>query len=172
MSKYFSNYPLTQYQGKVSRDITRRSKIRDDLFQDPYIFLPYTVREGEKPETIAELYYGSVDSTWLVLYANNMTDPYYDWPMDGEEFNQYFIEKYSEISGKQGVDVIRWGQDKTRTDNIVYYYKTIDKDIGSEQFTFSTGSTSFADVTDEEIDSLLENEVITINGIQYRLVKE
>jgi hypothetical protein len=128
MSRYFSKYPLIQYQGKTVRDLSRRSKVRDELLVDPYIFLPYTVREGEKPETIAQLYYGSVDDTWLVLLANNMTDPYYDWPMDDEEFNQYFIDKYAEISGRRGADVLRWGQDETRTDNIIYWYREVEND--------------------------------------------
>jgi hypothetical protein len=123
MSKYFTNYPIIQYQGKQIRDITRRSKVRDELLSDPYIFLPYTIREGEKPETIAQLYYGAVDDTWLVLFANNITDPYYEWPMNEEEFNQFFIDKYSKISGRSGFDVIRWGLDETRTDNIVYNYR-------------------------------------------------
>ena len=126
MSKYFSNYPLIQYQDKRVRDITRRSKVRDNILQDPYIFLPFTVREGEKPEDIARLYYGSVSDTWLVLLANNITDPYYQWPLSDEEFNQQFINKYSEVSGRTGFDVIRWGQDESLTDNIVYYYKEVD----------------------------------------------
>ena len=126
MSKYFSNYPLIQYQNKRVRDITRRSKVRDTILQDPYIFLPFTVREGEKPEDIARLYYGSVSDTWLVLLANNITDPYYQWPLSDEEFNQNFINKYSEVSGRTGFDVISWGQDENLTDNIVYYYKEVD----------------------------------------------
>jgi hypothetical protein len=126
MSKYFSNYPLIQYQDKRVRDITRRSKVRDTILQNPYIFLPFTIREGEKPEDIARLYYGSVDDTWLVLLANNITDPYYEWPMSDAEFDQYFIDKYSEVSGRTGFDVIRWAQDETRTDNIVYYFKEVD----------------------------------------------
>ncbi len=128
MSKYFTNYPTIEYQGKKVRDLTKRSKARDDVLQDPYIFLPYTVREGEKPETIAQLYYGSVDDTWMVLLANNITDPYYEWPMDDEEFNQYFIDKYSEISGRKNLDVIRWAQDETRSDNIIYWYKEVKND--------------------------------------------
>ncbi len=123
MSRYFTNYPLIQYQDKRVRDITRRSKVRDSILNDPYIFLPFTIREGEKPEDIARLYYGSVDDTWLVLLANNITDPYYEWPMGDVEFDQYFIDKYSEVSGRTGFDVLRWGQDETRSDNIVYYFK-------------------------------------------------
>jgi hypothetical protein len=126
MSKYFTNYPTIEYRGKRVRDLTKRSKVRDDILQDPYIFLPYTIREGEKPETIAELYYGSVDDTWLVLFANNITDPYFEWPLGDEEFNQYFINKYSEISNRSGLDVLRWARDETRNDNIVYWYKEVD----------------------------------------------
>lgn len=126
MSRYFTNYPLIQYQKKQVLDITRRSRIRDNILQDPYVFLPYTIREGEKPEDIARLYYGSVDDTWLVLFANNITDLYYEWPMDDVEFDQYFIDKYSELSNRSGFDVIRWGQDETRNDNIIYYFKEVD----------------------------------------------
>ena len=125
MSKYFTNYPLIQYKDKRVRDITRRSKVRDSILNDPYIFLPYTVREGEKPEDIARLYYGSVDDTWLVLLANNISDPYYEWPLADAEFNDYFINKYTEISERSGLDVLRWSQDATRSDNIIYYYKEV-----------------------------------------------
>lgn len=122
MSKYFINYPIIEYQGKRARDLSRRSKVRDDILQDPYLFLPYTVREGENPETIADLYYGSVDDTWLVLFANNITDPYFQWPLNDAEFNDFFVDKYAEVSGKTGFAVVRWGQDNTRTDNIIYRY--------------------------------------------------
>jgi hypothetical protein len=172
MSKYFSNYPVIDYDGKRIRDITRRSAVRDDILNDPYIFLPYTVREGEKPETIAQFYYGSVDDTWLVLFANNITDPYYEWPMDDEEFNDYFIDKYSKLSNRTGNDVVFWGQDETRTDNIVYYFKEVDKDASFVPTPFSSGSFTFADVTDEQVQQILDDQIVTIDGIQYRLVKE
>jgi hypothetical protein len=171
MSRYFTNFPLTQYRDKRVRDVSRRSKVRDSLLNDPYIFLPYTVREGEKPEDVARLYYGSVDDTWLVLLANNITDPYYDWPMDDTEFDEYFINKYSELSERTGFNVLRWAQDETRTDNIVYYYKEVDKSIEAMP-VFSSGSSTFADVTEEQIQQILDNEIVTIDGIQYRLVRE
>jgi hypothetical protein len=126
MSRYFTNFPIVEYQRKLVRNVTQRSKIRDGILQDPYVFLPYTVREGEKPETVAQLYYGSVDDTWLVLLANNITDPYYQWPMDDEEFNEYFVDKYSQISGRTKADVVRWGLNTTINDNIIYWYKTLD----------------------------------------------
>jgi hypothetical protein len=172
MSRYFTYFPIIDYQGKQIRNITNRSKIRDEILSDPFIYLPYTVIDGEKPETIAQSYYGSVDDTWLVLLANNMTDPYYDWPLSDEEFDQYFIEKYSELSGKTGFDVIRWGQNETIRDNIVYYYKEVDKSTVGTSPLVTTGSTTFVDVTNEQLEQILDNQVVTIGGIQYRLVKE
>jgi hypothetical protein len=172
MSRYFVNYPTIEYNGKNVKDITRRSKVIDDVLGDPYVFLPYTISEDEKPETIAQFYYGSVDDTWLVLFANNITDPYTQWPLNEDEFNQYFIEKYSELSNRSGFDVIRWGQDETRFDNVVYYYKEIDTDIEDPQEFFPSGSSTFVDVTEEQLQEILDDQIVTINGIQYKLVKE
>ena len=107
------------------------------------------------------------------MLANNITDPYYDWPIDDTEFDEYFIDKYSELSKRGGFDVSRWGQDETRTDNIVYYYQEVEREnIGNTPLVFSSGSTSYADVTEEQIQQILDNKVVTIDGIQYRLVKE
>lgn len=171
MSRYFTHFKKIEYQGKQVRDITNRSKIRDDLLADPFIYLPYTIADGEKPETVAQLYYGSVDDTWLVLLANNITDPYYDWPLSDEEFDQYFIDKYSEFSGRTGFDVIRWGQNLNARDNIVYYYKIIDKSSEPLPIPVATAS-DFIDVTNEQIQTLLSDGTITVDGLQYRLVEE
>jgi hypothetical protein len=151
VSKYFTHYPIIQYQRKPIRDLSRRSKVRDKLLSDPYIFLPYTVREGEKPETVAELYYGSVNDTWLVLFANNITDPYYQWPLDEGQFNAFFIEKYKDFSNRESYNVITWGQDQTRSDNIIYYYKKDDNSdtvirISSDSFNENTSTEGWAPV--------------------------
>jgi hypothetical protein len=89
------------------------------------LFLPYTVKQNERAEDIAQFYYGSVDYSWLVYMANQIVDPYYEWPMDEETFNNYLIAKYEELSGETGDDVVDWTKDDTITDNIVYYYKEV-----------------------------------------------
>jgi hypothetical protein len=127
MSRYFSRFPFIEYEGKNVRNITRRSKVIEDLRKDPYVFLPYTIKEGERPEDIAYYYYGTVDDTWLILLANNIFDPYTEWAMNDDDFDQYFINKYSSLSGETGSNVIQWGLDETRDDNIVYYYKEVDR---------------------------------------------
>jgi hypothetical protein len=171
MSRYFTHFKKIEYQGKQVRNITNRSKIRDNLLADPFIYLPYTIADGEKPETVAQLYYGSVDDTWIVLLANNITDPYYDWPLSDEEFDQYFIDKYSEFSNRTGFDVIRGGQNLNAKDTIVYYSKTIDKSSEPVPVVALTAS-EFIDVTNDQIQTLLGDGIITVDGLQYRLVEE
>ena len=171
MSRYFTYFKKIEYQEKEIRDITNRSKIREDLLSDPFIYLPYTINDGEKPETVAQLYYGSVDDTWLVLLANNITDPYHDWPLNDEEFDQYFINKYSEYSRKTGFDVVRWGQNVNAKDNIIYYYKIIDKSL-EEEPVVSPIASNFIDVTNQQVQTLLNSGTITIDGLQYKLAEE
>lgn len=165
MSRYFDKFPTTKYDGVDIRDITKRTKFIEKNFSKPLLFLPYTIKEGEKPEDIAFSYYGSMDYTWLVLMANEALDPYYDWPLDEEEFNQYLIKKYSEQSGLTGYDVVAWTQNENIADNIVYYYKFVEQE--DVVYTGETYQTSNATPAATEYD----NTTVTINGVQYILNK-
>ena len=129
MSVYFSYFPLIEYNNVSVRDVTRRTNLIESSLSNPYVFLPYSVKEGEKPEDIAYNYYGTVDATWLVLMANNITDPYTQWPMNSEVFSEYIISKYAEASGTTGYDVVSWTQNETIIDNIVYYYKDVNSGL-------------------------------------------
>lgn len=124
MAKYFENFPKVMYEGKEIRDITRRNQFIKNVSTNPLVYLPYTVKEGEKAEDIANWYYGSTDYTWLVYLSNNIVDPYHQWPKSTQEFNDYLIDKYTEESGKIGNEVLEWSQED-REDNVVYYYKEI-----------------------------------------------
>ena len=123
--KYFENFPIIEYEGRRVRDISRRSNFVRAVSNNPYLYYPYTVSEGERAEDIANFYYGSVDYVWLVYMANNIIDPYHEWPMDPQTFNDYLVEKYTEQSGEVGEDVINWTRDPNNDDNIIYYVKKV-----------------------------------------------
>ena len=123
--KYFENFPLIEYEGRRVRDISRRTNFVKAVSNNPYLYYPYTVAEGERAEDIAQFYYGSVDYVWLVYMANNIIDPYHEWPMDPQTFNDYLVEKYTEESGEVGEDVIDWTRDPTNDDNIIFYVKKV-----------------------------------------------
>jgi len=138
MSTYFTHFPVISYNGTNVRDVTRRTNFISSVLSNPYVFLPYTVKEGEKPEDIAYNYYGTVEATWLVLMANNIVDSYTQWPMTYETFSDFLISKYSEVCGLSGFDVVAWTQNETILDNIVYYYRVTEtgKEIKVSPDTF------------------------------------
>ena len=123
--KYFENFPIIEYEGRRIRDISRRSNFVRAISNNPYLYYPYTVSEGERAEDIAQFYYGSVDYVWLVYMANNIIDPYHEWPMDPQTFNDYLVEKYTEESGEVGEDVIDWTRNPNIDENILFYVKKV-----------------------------------------------
>lgn len=122
--KYFENFPVIEYEGQKIRDITRRNSFTAFVTSNPMLYLPYTVKEGYKPEDVANAYYGSVDYTWLVNMSNNIIDPYHQWPMAEADFNKYLIDKYGVESGRVGDEVVEWTREDNG-DNIIYYYKEV-----------------------------------------------
>ena len=126
MAEYFENFPVINYGGREVRDITRRNKFIKGLSNNPLIFLPYTVKEGERPEDIAYHYYGSTEYTSLIYLANNIVDPYHQWPFAEKDFENYIIKKYGEQSGNRiGYNVLDWTKNENIDDNIIYYYREV-----------------------------------------------
>ena len=95
MSHYFRYFPTTTYMNRTVADITRRVKIIDDIRRDPYGFLPYTVTGDDRPEHIAQYYYGDVNKVWIVYLANSIVDPYTQWPMSNDNFDKTIRAKYT-----------------------------------------------------------------------------
>ena len=124
-TKYFENFPIVEYDGQKIRDISRRNTFIKNVTTNPFAFQPYTVHEGERPEDIAQFYYGSTDYTWVVYLSNNIVDPYHEWPKATEDFNNYLIDKYRDQSGLEGNDILDWTREDS-DENIIYYYREID----------------------------------------------
>jgi hypothetical protein len=128
MSRYFINFPKVKYElanssfstTKVVSNITLKTALQKTLPQnDPSLYQRYLVKENERAEDIAEFYYGNVNLVWLVYFSNQIIDPYTQWPKSSSDFNKYFVKKYASKSQPDGTDPIVWGQNTTRTDNIV-----------------------------------------------------
>jgi hypothetical protein len=124
MAKYFENFPIITYEGKQVRDITRRNQFVRNVSTNPLLYLPYTISEGERAEDIANFYYGSVDYSWLVYMANNIMDPYHEWPLSEAEFKDFLIDKYGNVSGRIGDDIVDWTQEDN-DENIIYWYREV-----------------------------------------------
>lgn len=94
MSRYFRYFPTTTYMNKKVTDITRRVRIIETIEKDPYGFLPYTVKDGDRPEDVARYYYGDANKVWIVYLANGIVDPYTQWPLSNTDLDKTIRAKY------------------------------------------------------------------------------
>ena len=96
------SYPFSESDFVVAKNFFRRYKINDDIFQYAVFFKKYTIKDGERPETLAEKIYGNQFYDWIILLTNNMVNAQYDWPRTNYEIykmvEEEFDDPYSEIS--------------------------------------------------------------------------
>lgn len=67
----------------------------------PYIYNQYQVINGERADNIANKIYDDSYMTWLIYYANKTIDPYYDWYINDDTFNDFIVGKYGSIETAQ-----------------------------------------------------------------------
>ena len=99
---YFGNFPLILYDAKgtgdfrIATNMLKRVGLRTKVRTNTLLFDTYDVKEGERPEDIAFKLYGDAEYHWVVLFANNITDRYHDWPMSTPQFLEFINEKYAD----------------------------------------------------------------------------
>lgn len=68
-----------------------------DIINNTTSYELYRLDEGDTPEIIAEKIYNDSGAGWMVLYANKIFDPQFDWPLDERSFEAYIIGKYGSV---------------------------------------------------------------------------
>jgi hypothetical protein len=101
--QYFDTLPKIIYidstgNSKVMTNLLARSSVIPQLLKDPLLYYTYDIQEGDTPEIIAHKYYGDSYRYWIVLFANQLLDPQWDWPMNYATFEQYLADEYSSIN--------------------------------------------------------------------------
>jgi hypothetical protein len=100
---YFSNMPTLDYPLKINgktvlinaRNILVRAKIIDRIKSTQAAYLNYTIRDGERPETLAARVYGQPDLHWVVLLFNEILDPLFEWPLSSNDLESAVNTKYT-----------------------------------------------------------------------------
>lgn len=97
--KYFSSLPLLTQKNNVNdyivyTNILTRNYFLPKLKNNIMLFYNYDIQENDTPESIAYKYYGNSYNYWLILYANNILDPFSDWPLSGNQLSMYLFDKY------------------------------------------------------------------------------
>ena len=97
--QYFDTLPKIVYtnsagQSLAMTNLLARASVIPEILKDPLIYYSYDIQEGDTPEIIAHKYYGDSYRYWIVLFANELLDPQWDWPMTYNMFEQYLADKY------------------------------------------------------------------------------
>lgn len=110
--RYFTNFNKINYDIKgVSGDlqltpvtnILERVRMKTFFINHQVYFSKYLVKDGETPEILANEFYGDSDLHWIILYAQQITNPYYDWPLNYFDLINYATKKYADIGGLNGI---------------------------------------------------------------------
>ena len=100
---YFANFPLIVYDSvgdgnfKIVTNLLKRVAMRTKVRTNTLLFDTYDVKEGETPEMIADKLYDDPELHWVILFVNNITDRYHQWPMNFGQFNAFIADKYSNV---------------------------------------------------------------------------
>jgi hypothetical protein len=96
--QYFDTLPKVIYTqngvSSVYTNLLARVSVIPQLLKDPLIYYTYDIQEGDTPEIVAHKYYGDSYRYWIVLFANELLDPQWDWPLTSKMFEQYLADKY------------------------------------------------------------------------------
>ena len=153
--KYFQQLPkllVTDKTGVSSlyTNIMARASIINSLLDNPVLCYTYDIQDGDTPEIVADKFYGDSYRYWLVMFANQMLDPQWDWPLNSKNFNNYIENKYTEFDPYSNVyqfeKVVTQYESSSKTTTVNTYvidehtYDTLSESTTS--YTFPSGITT------------------------------
>ena len=121
---YFSNFPLIVYDSvgngdfKIVTNLLKRVALRTKVRTNTLLYDTYDVKDGETPEMIADKLYDDPQLHWVILFVNNITDRYHQWPMASIQFNQFINDKYTNIDAVHHYEIAQTSGDTSVKINI------------------------------------------------------
>jgi hypothetical protein len=106
VSSFYDIFPKIKYDINNNRlqpkydevtNIFQRLAVVKETVNNLSSYMVYDIEEGDTPEILAEKFYKDPGGAWLILLANDIFDPQFDWPLDYSTFTQYIIRKYGSV---------------------------------------------------------------------------
>ena len=105
MLNFFDKFPKLKYDINRSgysnfetvTNIFFRVGIIKKVLSNATSYYKYEVKDDDTPEILAEQVYGDAGAYWIILYANDIVDPQFDWPLNHTQFHKYIKGKYGSI---------------------------------------------------------------------------
>lgn len=147
---YVDRDPSTRLGDQVKvKNLFRRIKLREDIFQDSTVFEKYQIKGDDRPDIVANELYGDPQLDWLVLTANNIINIQTEWPMPQYTFDAYLLDKYGsyselnavhhyetrEVKNSQGVVIVPKGLQIDKASRYTYYEEFQESYVDTGDFT-------------------------------------
>jgi hypothetical protein len=108
VSPYFDNFPKINYSLSDDKKITdsvtnifKRYAMLREVLSNSSSYVLYEIDDGDTPEIIAEKVYNDAGAGWIILYANQIMDPQFDWHLSDANFKNYIEAKYGSVAAAQ-----------------------------------------------------------------------
>ena len=88
----FNDVPLVQYGDNLITDLSRNLTV--EWTSGNAFFIDYTIQDGDTAENICYRLWEDSSLSWVIYLVNQIIDPFFDWPMRGEELMEYVKFKY------------------------------------------------------------------------------
>ena len=108
MASYFRYLPNFDYVSRLPdaklsdyiqvKNLFKRGKLRDDIFQNLSYFTAYKIIGDERPDAVAYKIYNDPFLDWVVLLSNNILNVQSEWPLTQTSFEQYLLAKYKDYN--------------------------------------------------------------------------
>ena len=79
------------------KNLFRRVKVRDDLKKYFTVFDRITIKDGARPDQVADKVYGNPELDWVVLITAGIINVNNEWPLTSYELYNYSLEKYGAL---------------------------------------------------------------------------
>lgn len=110
-SSYFDRFPKLDYKmsgplslNKDTENLTniffRVAYIREVLSNVSSYYMA-EIQDGDTPEILADKVYDDPGADWMIILANQILDPQFDWPLNYDAFNAYVANKYGSVDNAQ-----------------------------------------------------------------------
>ena len=146
MASYFRQVPNFDYvsrlpDAKISdyisvKNLFKKGKLRDDIFQDLSFFEKYKIIGDERPDNVAFKVYDDPTLDWVVLLSNNIVNIQSEWPLTQSSFDTHLLSKYgdydtlysgihhyetTQVLNSQGVTIVAAGLEVSSPYSVSFY---------------------------------------------------
>ena len=177
---YFRELPNLDYQSFLPssnssqnyirvKNLFRRCKLRDDLQNVFTIFNKYEIRDGARPDTVAEELFGSAELDWVILMTAGITNVRNEWPLSDRELYDYALEIYGDALNN--IHHYETTEIKDSLDRLILPKgKVVNKDF---KIFYSDGGTTYTNDSTKSGSGvkIISDPIISISNYEYQVIK-